>query len=194
MNSVPMPWRPDDAAGARSASSDLRASRAPSCSIDRAGRAAESASRPASRTTAPLRSADLRDLALLARLFALLGCCLLGLVVAGHALTRPSASWSACGDASCCSSSASQPATNGSEAPTSSRPTSDLGREADREDVELRHDARDDAERGVGDDAARAAPARATSSAETKIAENATCDALRRASRCRARRCSGTAS
>src|SRR5919112_726961 len=28
----------------------------------------------------------------------------------------------------------------------------DLGREADREDVELRHDARDDAERGVGED------------------------------------------
>src|SRR3954454_15443857 len=32
------------------------------------------------------------------------------------------------------------------------QPDGDLGGEADREDVELRHDARDDAERGIRDD------------------------------------------
>ena len=71
---------------------------------------------------------------------------------AAIAQPRPSARCRAAARRERCSSSASQPATNGSEAPISTRPTVDLGREADREDVELRHDARDDAERRVRDD------------------------------------------
>ena len=92
-----------------------------------------------------------RDLASSARLFAPLRCCFLGLVVAPcthptptDRLERlPTLSWSW---------SEIQPATNGIEAPTT-RADDDLDREADREDVELRHDARDDAERDVGHDA-----------------------------------------
>ena len=44
-----------------------------------------------------------------------------------------------------------QPAVNGSEAPTTSSVTADLDGKADDEDAELRHHARDDAERDVGD-------------------------------------------
>ena len=112
------------------------------------GPAEPRATMPAISTTAPWRSVRARDLALLAGFLALLGCCLLGLL-AGHQATL--IAWRAA-PTSCWSSSPIQPATKGRVAADEQQADDDLGREADREDVELRHDARDDAERGVGED------------------------------------------
>ena len=46
----------------------------------------------------------------------------------------------------CCIASPSRVATNGSEAAITAKPDEDLGRQADEEDVHLRHGARDQAE------------------------------------------------
>ena len=74
--------------GRRRRAAACRASRRSQRLDDARARSPRARRCPASSTTAPLRSADLRDLALLARLLALLGCCLLGLVAAGHGAHR----------------------------------------------------------------------------------------------------------
>ena len=144
-------------------------------------RSRASASSPASSTTAPLRSADFATWPFLRASSRFLGVAF-SVLSPPAMLAPPPAIWRALEDGAL-SSSASQPATNGSDAPMTSRPTSHLGREADGEDVELRHDAGDEAERGVGEDqrehhrrgdlerARRRSPANASSAPSTQRAE-----------------------
>ena len=115
------------------------------------GPVAASVKSPASRTTAPLRSADLATWPFLRASSRFLGVAFSVLSARGHAAHATFSVWRAWRTERC-SSSASQPPTNGSVTPMSRRPTIDLRGEADGEDVELRHDAGDDAERGVGED------------------------------------------
>ena len=70
----------------------------------------------------------------------------------------------------------------------------DLGREADREDVELRHDARDDAERGVGEHERRAARGAQTCERAAEDRRERDLDALDERADLRARSSSGTSS
>ncbi len=99
------------------------------------------------------RAADVgraRDLPALARALAVLACRFLCAVLGVHIARRRAALPVRCRRSSC-SWPEIQPPMNGMHARDDEQPDDDLRREADREHVQLRHDARDDPERDVGD-------------------------------------------
>src|SRR3954447_18495830 len=126
-----------------------KASRIELCSTStRCGAVALSANSAANMTTAPLRSPDLATEPFLRACWRFLG---VAFSVFSPAISRDPQRVEGGGDRvlELVGDPARREGQGHAEDEQADR---DLGREADLEDVELRHDARDDAERGVGDD------------------------------------------